>query len=67
MLTKYELTLREWKKSMVEEENRIRDVLSSGLAVKNYDDYMRLVGRIEGLRAAYDRMADAEKEVERNY
>jgi hypothetical protein len=67
MLTKYEMTLREWKKFMTEEEERIRNVLSSGAAVKNYEDYVRLVGRMEGLRSAHDFMTESEKEVERNY
>lgn len=67
MLTKYELTIREWKRFVTEEELRIKDILAAGVAVKNYDDYIRLVGRIEGLRSAMDFMSESEKEVERNY
>jgi hypothetical protein len=67
MLTKYELIIREWRKFVDEETSRLRDVLAAGIAIKSYEDYLRHVGRIEGLRTAIDHMAEAEKEVERNY
>jgi copper homeostasis protein CutC len=67
MLTKFELTIKEWKRFVQDEHERIREMLASGMTVKNYEEYMRLVGRIEGLRSATDFMAEAEKEVERNY
>jgi len=66
MLTKYELTLREWRRFMGEEESRLHDILATGISIKNYEDYVRVVGRIEGLRTAIDNMAEAEKEVERS-
>lgn len=65
MLTKHTYLKKKIDQLISEQIEMLKDNLSLGSS-NDYSDYMKVVGKIEGLRSALDLCEEAEKIVERD-
>ena len=65
-VTQHHMYVQELEKLIIEEMDRIKDEMSSGL-LRTFDDYKLYAGKIQGLRACMDYMGEASSIVQRKY
>ena len=61
MLTYSSVNEHELKKLIMDEINRLLDILSNGMSLEDYADYKHHIGKITGLRTALELCDEAER------
>ena len=64
MLTYSNVYEQELKKLIMEEINRLLDILSNGMSLQDYADYKHHIGKVAGLRTALELCDEAERQAQ---